>query len=147
MESVGTRYTINSVPDEPDIIPSDLEDQVVSYVKYYGPSLSKALDAVYEAVLDLPEIKKGDIFSSEITIGPYDYAFAWNRSPRVEQIRRVVKTIDQAIQPTGVRYTITTKSWKEIRQPATSAEKHKAKQVAAKHQFKKDYQEFVGQPR
>ena len=142
MESVGTRYTINSVPDEPDIIPSDLEDQVVSYVKYYGPSLSKAL----EAVLDLPEIKKGDIFSSEITIGPYDYAFAWNRSPRVEQIRRVVKTIDQAIQPTGARYTITTKSRKEIRQPATSAEKRKAKQVAAKHQFKKDYQEFVGQP-
>ncbi|MHA2233377.1 MAG: hypothetical protein ACXAB4_12915 [Candidatus Hodarchaeales archaeon] len=146
LAAIGTRYTITSVKKELEPLPTDLQDQVVSYIKFYGPSISKALDAVHNAVANLPEMAHGDILEGETTIGLFDYAFVWNMSPRTDQIRKVIRTIDEAITPTGARYTITTKSRKEVPFP-TAANKEKGRLVTAKHGIKKNYQEIVGQPR
>jgi hypothetical protein len=146
LEPIKTRYTITSIPEEVKMTTTEFEDQVVSYIKFYGPSISKAIKTVRDMLMNLPEIAEGDILPGEATIGLFDFCFKWNFPPRIDQIRKIIRVIDKAIAPTGARYTITTKSWKET-PPITPAEKHAAKEATARHQFKKDYQEIVGQPR
>ncbi|MFX0116755.1 MAG: hypothetical protein ACFFB3_19560, partial [Candidatus Hodarchaeota archaeon] len=146
LEAVGTRYTITSLLTEIEDFPVELEDQVVSYIKFYGPNISKALEAVHKALMDLPEMTQGDILEGETTIGLFDYAFAWNMPPRVDQIRKVIRTIDRVIAASGARYTITTRSRKEVR-PVTVDEKRKTRALTAKHVIRKDFQEIIGQPR
>ncbi len=145
MESIGARYSINSVPEKFDDMKKEQEDDVVSYINFIGPSITKALGAVHEVVLNMPQTKDlEEVMAGEITIGEYDYAFGWGYYPSVDQIRKIISAIDEAIGPTGALYTITTKSRKETR-PITSEDKRKTRQVAARHKFKKDYQEVVGQ--
>ena len=42
-------------------------------------------------------------------LGDYDYVVGWNRKPTVEQVRGLIRQVDEALLYTGCRYTITTK--------------------------------------
>ena len=42
-------------------------------------------------------------------MGDYDFMFEWNTKPNDEQVRGLIKNIDDCLKPLGVRYTITTK--------------------------------------
>jgi Ser-tRNA(Ala) deacylase AlaX len=102
---------------------------MASYIKLYGPSISKGLEKLEELVKKLelagketisPEQTKvtvepiwargGDIsFERSRTIsGKYDFMIDWKRRPTVEQIKGLIKLIDEALERTGCRYTVTT---------------------------------------
>ncbi|MFB0558006.1 MAG: hypothetical protein ACETVY_02705 [Candidatus Bathyarchaeia archaeon] len=52
----------------------------------------------------------GNIISkSEESIGEYDFYFEWFTEPKMEQLKSLIKKIDEALAPLGVRYSITTK--------------------------------------
>ena len=42
-------------------------------------------------------------------LGDYDFVFEWTSRPNDEQVRDLIKHIDETLKPLGVRYTITTK--------------------------------------
>ncbi len=42
-------------------------------------------------------------------LGEYDFFFEWFTEPNFEQLKDLIQKIDEAIAPTGCRYTITTK--------------------------------------
>jgi hypothetical protein len=43
------------------------------------------------------------------SLGDYDFMFEWTTKPDDEQVRNLIKNIDDCLKPVGVRYTITTK--------------------------------------
>jgi hypothetical protein len=42
------------------------------------------------------------------SIGQYDFYFEWFTEPNMEQLNDLIKKIDQALEPLGCKYTITT---------------------------------------
>jgi len=42
-------------------------------------------------------------------LGEYDFFFEWFTKPSMEQLNGLIEKIDEAIEPLGCRYTITTK--------------------------------------
>ena len=102
---------------------------IKSYVKLYGPSLDKGIDALDEilssfkkwfrngrmvstivSVVD-PSIDYGAgklIRDGKETLGRYDYVIEWVNPPSLEQVRGLIRHIDQALEQTGCRYTIST---------------------------------------
>jgi hypothetical protein len=42
-------------------------------------------------------------------VGDYDYAIEWQQPPKPEEVRPLIRRIDEALLYTGCRYTITTK--------------------------------------
>ena len=96
-----------------------------SYIKLYGPSLSKAQAALKKLVKELDPIQYGSIVSTidpgmdlltssmikhgRELLGEYDFVFEWIDAPSAEQIDKLTQKIDEALAPTGCRYTITTK--------------------------------------
>lgn len=77
-----------------------------SFVKIYGPPLMEAIEALENidvGSLDLPLRAVG------FTFGEYDYCFEWvRRQPDPSQFYELIKRIDEALTPLGVRYTIQT---------------------------------------
>lgn len=49
------------------------------------------------------------ISKSKETLGKNDFYFEWFTKPTMDQIIDLIEKIDKALEPTGVRYTITTK--------------------------------------
>lgn len=49
------------------------------------------------------------ISKSGESIGEYDFYYEWFTKPTISQIEDLIVKIDEALTPTGVRYTITTK--------------------------------------
>jgi hypothetical protein len=43
------------------------------------------------------------------TMGEYDFYFEWFKPPTASQVEDLIKKIDEALKPVGVKYTITTK--------------------------------------
>ena len=101
-----------------------------SYIKLYGPSIDRGIDALDELTRDLKNrYKHGESISHIISIidpdydmitgkhilkgieqlGEYDYYVEWMFPPTTEQVRGLIKCIDEALMYTGCRYTITTK--------------------------------------
>ncbi len=59
---------------------------------------------------EIPEERCDTIISkSGERLGEYDFYFEWFQKPTVAQIEDLISKIDEALTPTGVRYTITTK--------------------------------------
>ncbi len=42
-------------------------------------------------------------------LGEYDFYFEWFTEPTMEQLNSLIEKIDEALEPIGVKYTITTK--------------------------------------
>ena len=96
-----------------------------SCIKLFGPSIFKAQVALRKLVKELDPINYGSIVSTidptidlltrsmikqgRELLGEYDFAFEWIGVPSTEQIGKLVRKIDEALVPTGCRYTITTR--------------------------------------
>jgi len=58
----------------------------------------------------IPEKRCGNIISkSGVKMGDFDFVFEWFREPKMEQVNTLIERIDEALEPLGVKYTITTK--------------------------------------
>ncbi len=101
-----------------------------SYIKLYGPSIDKGIEALDDL---LKHLKKrypyGDIVSHIISVvdpsldlitgqliregkeqlGEHDYIVEWEQAPAFDQVRGLIRQLDEALLYTGCRYTITTK--------------------------------------
>ncbi|NIV11256.1 MAG: hypothetical protein GWN62_08205 [Aliifodinibius sp.] len=100
-----------------------------SYIKLYGPSIDKGYEALIQMMESLGTIfKYGDMVSHIVStidpnmdlrtgrlisrglevLGEYDFIIEWKENPSLEQVRGLMKHIDEALLYTGCRYTITT---------------------------------------
>lgn len=101
-----------------------------SYLKLYGPSIDKGIDALERKFNEIKEhYPYGDVIYHAISIvvpsydmatgrlvkegreelGEYDFVVDWNQEPTIEQVRGLIRQVDEALMYTGCRYTITTK--------------------------------------
>jgi hypothetical protein len=101
-----------------------------SYIKLYGPSIDRGLEALDELMKEINKVypygeaieriisvvdpsidlKTGkSIRGGREIIGEYDYVVEWANTPTLEQLRSLIRRIDEALLYTGCRYTITTK--------------------------------------
>ena len=101
-----------------------------SYIKLYGPSIDRGIDALDELLKELcKRYQYGDMVSHIISVvdpsldlrtgklirggreslGDHDFVVEWEQEPTFEQVRGLIKQIDEALLYTGCRYTITTK--------------------------------------
>jgi hypothetical protein len=101
-----------------------------SYIKLYGPSIDKGIDALDELLKGLSKrYQYGDMVSHIVSVvdpaidlrtgklirggrenlGEYDFVLEWEQEPSFEQVRGLVRQIDEALLYTGCRYTITTR--------------------------------------
>jgi len=102
---------------------------IKSYIKLYGPSLDKGIDAMDKLLSNFKKrFRNGKMVSTIITfvdpsvdlstgklirdgketLGKYDYVIEWIDPPSIEQVRDLIRHIDQALDQTGCKYTITT---------------------------------------
>ena len=100
-----------------------------SYIKLYGPSIDKGIEALDELLKDLNkrypygesvshiisvidptfDLYTGTLISrGRMQVGDYDYAIEWHQPPKPEEVRPLIRRIDEALLYTGCRYTITT---------------------------------------
>ena len=103
-----------------------------SYLKLIGPSIDKGIDALEGKLNELNNLDKqypyGDIIFHAISkivpshdvltgqlvregkeiLGEYDFVVKWNQVPTMEQVRGLIRQVDEALLYTGCRYTITT---------------------------------------
>jgi hypothetical protein len=101
-----------------------------SYIKLYGPSIEKGYDALTEMMKNMSRgFKYGDMISHIITtidpqldlntgqllgtgvevLGEDDFIIEWKIKPSLEQVKALMRRIDNALMYTGCRYTITTR--------------------------------------
>ena len=101
-----------------------------SYIKLYGPSIDKGIDALDELLKELSKrYQYGDMVSHIVSVvdpaidlrtgklirggrenlGEYDFVLEWEQEPSFDQVRGLIRQIDEALLYTGCRYTITTK--------------------------------------
>lgn len=87
-----------------------------SYIKIYGPPIDPAIRALEGLARQLPTITRGhNVVGAQLTeggpiTGEYDFAFEWASPPSLDQIRLLIRSIDEVLAPLGCRYTITTRS-------------------------------------
>jgi hypothetical protein len=95
-----------------------------SHIKLYGPKLADALERLerflahndkgeYISTIVLHESPiagplASAIKASTVLGGEQDFVFEWFKNPTLKDIKRLIKEIDEAIKPTGCRYTILT---------------------------------------
>ncbi len=100
-----------------------------SYVKLYGPSIDRGIEAMNGLLRNLKKrYQYGEMVSHIIsvvdpsldlltgtlirggreTLGEHDYVVEWEQAPNFEQVRALIRHIDEALAFTGCMYTITT---------------------------------------
>ena len=101
-----------------------------SYLKLYGPSIDKGIEALDRKFNEIKQHHPyGDVIYHAISIivpsydmeteqlvregreelGDYDFVVEWKQDPTIEQVRGLIRQVDEALMYTGCRYTITTK--------------------------------------
>jgi hypothetical protein len=101
-----------------------------SYIKLYGPSIDRGYTALTDLVKNLGKrYQYGDMVSHIVSVidptidlitgklirrgvqilGEYDFVVEWEGRPKMDQVRGLMRQIDEALLYTGCRYTITTK--------------------------------------
>jgi hypothetical protein len=101
-----------------------------SYLKLFGPSIDKGIDALFDLMKNLGKrFQYGNMISYIVStidpsvdlttgkmigrgiqpLGEYDFIIEWTESPSSEQVRALIRRIDGALLYTGCRYTVTTK--------------------------------------
>jgi hypothetical protein len=99
-----------------------MQRMVRSYVRIYGPPISKALEKLEKVAKEIPEIiyqskSFGISIEREIDpiskagpiLGEYDFFFEWKIKLEEDMVDKLICRIDKALQPLGCRYTITIK--------------------------------------
>lgn len=82
----------------------------VGYVPSGGSffNTSDGINTYFEA--EMPEERCNTIISkSGETLGEYDFYFEWFKPPSVDELMILIEKIDDAVEKTGAKYTITTK--------------------------------------
>lgn len=81
----------------------------VDHIAFSDPEYVKGYwNETLNAVIDVKRC--GSIISkSGESVGEYDFYFEWFTKPDTEQLRTLIKKIDDALAPTGAGYTITSK--------------------------------------
>ena len=99
--------------------------KIRSYIKLYGPSISKAREALTEFCLKNSEVELESLqlpivpqersspflkvfVGQQINIVDWSFSFEWKKEPSIEDIKILIKKLDDCIAPTGAKYTITT---------------------------------------
>ena len=101
-----------------------------SYIKLYGPSLDRGLEALDSMVKNLGkgyplgdeilqilsivdpslDLKTNQLVGGGLELlGDYDFVIEWKQSPNMAQVRALMRKVDDSILYSGCRYTITTK--------------------------------------
>lgn len=105
-----------------------------SYIKLYGPSIDRGQEALEEMMSRLGQrfpygeavmksishiislvdpsvdLATGEkISAGQEILGEYDFVIDWKELPTKDQVRSLIRRIDEALLYTGCRYTITTK--------------------------------------
>ena len=101
-----------------------------SYIKLYGPSIDKGQKALEKMIQRLSkrfpygkmishivsliepslDLATGErITSGHRILGEYDFVIEWKELPSKDNVRLLIRRIDEALLYTGCRYTITTK--------------------------------------
>jgi hypothetical protein len=69
---------------------------------------SDGINSYFEA--EMPEERCRTIISkSGETLGEYDFYFEWFKPPKIDELMILIEKIDEAVEKTGAKYTITTK--------------------------------------
>ena len=64
----------------------------------------------FSSIGGIPEKRCSTIISkSGIKLGEFDFVFEWFKEPKIEELNMLIEKIDEALQPVGVKYTITTR--------------------------------------
>lgn len=96
-----------------------------SCLKLYGPRITDALSALERMVEEIREdasvsrimvttdpsmdlMTKQMISDGAQMLGEYDFAIEWRGKPASSSLIKLIGRIDEALAPTGCRYTITT---------------------------------------
>jgi hypothetical protein len=75
-----------------------------------GPLDSPDIMTLFGGPEAITEERCNDIISkSGESIGKYDFYYDWFMNPTITQIETLIEKIDEALAPTGVKYTMTTK--------------------------------------
>lgn len=101
-----------------------------SYIKLFGPSIDKGLEALNQLMKELRKrYQYGDMVSHIVSVidptidlmtgtlidrgftqlGDFDFVIEWQQTPTPEQVRMLIRRIDEALLYTGCMYRITTK--------------------------------------
>ncbi len=101
-----------------------------SYVKLYGPSIDRGIEALNKLLKELNKrYQYGEMVSHIVSVvdpsldlmtgrlirggreslGDYDFFVEWEQDPSFEQVRGLIRQIDEALHYTGCRYSIVTK--------------------------------------
>ena len=101
-----------------------------SYLKLYGPSIDKGIEALDGRFNEIKQHHPyGDVIYHAVSIivpsydmeteqlvregreelGDYDFVVEWKQDPTIEQVRGLIRQVDEALMYTGCKYTITTK--------------------------------------
>jgi len=98
-----------------------------SFIKLYGPPIVKALKVLENLAVDNPEVCimhfivanlspggavqecEALISKSKEDLGEYDFFYEWYTDPTRVQLEKLISQIDEALNPLGCKYTITTK--------------------------------------
>ncbi|MHA1975911.1 MAG: hypothetical protein ACW98F_08670 [Candidatus Hodarchaeales archaeon] len=120
-----SRYTITTkdsdLVDVGDII-KGTPNVAYSLFKFYGPSISDALDAMNGLIDKTPLLREGVLNNKPLTlIGEFDFAIQWIRYPETDEIIEFLKEVDNALASSGVWYTVTTKGHLTYRKDDTQA--------------------------
>ncbi|UCE12881.1 MAG: hypothetical protein JSV04_11895 [Candidatus Heimdallarchaeota archaeon] len=114
LTGLKTRYTIITTNEKAttdiDEILKSFPDVAHSFFKFYGPSISKAVEAMNTLTRKIPILLKETLDDHSLTlIGEFDYSIRWVRYPSADEIVSVLKEVDTVLTPSGVWYTVTTK--------------------------------------
>jgi len=110
LKTTGTRYTITTTESTGELTDFDLrEDSAISALKFYGPSILKAIEVLEKNTDEIPGIfSAGSLGRGATSIGEFDFSFIWGMYPSIEMIKQVIEMVDRSLAETGAIYTITT---------------------------------------
>ena len=113
LTGLPTKYSITTIGEKTNRLTAEIDrralNTIFSFIRIHGPSISKALRAIEEAIEEIEPTNTLESLKSSVLVGEYDYCFEWDHWPSFGEIHAVLKSIDQKVEPTGALYTITTK--------------------------------------
>jgi hypothetical protein len=97
-----------------------------SCIRLFGPRISDGLEALENMVKEIREdisfsrimtrmdpsldlMTEQMMADGEEALGEYDFVIEWRITPPARRLRELIRKIDDILEPTGCRYTITTK--------------------------------------
>ena len=65
----------------------------------------------FGSIIRIPSLQrvKTIISKSGTQVGEYDFYFEWVKNPTIEEYHNLIEKVDNALEPVGCNYTITTK--------------------------------------